>query len=69
MIIPTAMVGSVQNLRHGNADLRTALVVGATGTVAAYLASRVSVGLDPRLSSVLFGLLMVASAVRLLARR
>lgn len=69
MIIPTAMVGSVQNLRHGNAHLRTALAVGASGTVAAYLASKVSVGLDPQLSSVLFGLLMVASAIRLLARR
>jgi uncharacterized protein len=66
VIIPTALVGSVQNLRRGLVEVRTAAVVGAVGAVCSFLASLVSVRLDPVVSAVLFALLLVAMATRLL---
>lgn len=65
VIVPTAVVGSIRNIRKGNTDLRTAGIVAAAGVVSSYLASLVSVGLDERLSAVLFGGLMLVAAVRL----
>jgi uncharacterized protein len=66
VIIPTALVGSVQNLRRGLVQVRTAVVVGAVGAVCSFLASLVSVRLDPVVSAVLFALLLLAMATRLL---
>jgi uncharacterized protein len=66
VIIPTALVGTVSNLRHGQVDKRVALVAGASGVASSFVASMLSVRLDPLLSSVLFGILLVAVAVRLL---
>jgi uncharacterized protein len=68
VIIPTALVGTVGNIRHGNADLPVAAVVGVFGVASAFAASKVAVGLDPRLSSVLFAGLLVLVAARLLIR-
>jgi uncharacterized membrane protein YfcA len=69
VIIPTAVVGTVQNVRRGAADLAVAGTVGFGGVVAAFAASLVSVRLDPRLSAVLFAVLLVAVAARLLVKR
>jgi hypothetical protein len=69
VIMPTAIAGTVQNLRAGTADLATAGWVGLGGIVAAFGASLVSVHLDPRLSSILFAALLVAVGVRMLIRR
>jgi uncharacterized membrane protein YfcA len=66
VIIPTALVGSVRNVRRGDVDLPAAATVGAAGVVTSFLASLLSLRLDPVLSAVLFGVLMVAMAVRLL---
>jgi uncharacterized membrane protein YfcA len=66
VIIPTALVGTVRNIRRGDADLRVATVTGLAGAAFAYLGSLVSVRLDPVLSAVLFGALLLAMAVRLL---
>jgi uncharacterized membrane protein YfcA len=68
VIIPTALVGTLRNLRHGDADLSVAVLVGLLGVASAFAASRVSVGLDPRVSSVLFAGLLVLVAARLLIR-
>jgi uncharacterized membrane protein YfcA len=65
-IIPTALVGTAGNARLGIVDVPTAAVVGLVGAVFAFLASLVSVRLDPIVAAVLFGLLLVAVAVRLL---
>lgn len=69
VIVPTAVVGSIQNIRHHTADLRIGLTVGAAGVVTSFLASLLAVRLDPTLSAVLFSLLLVASALRILLRR
>lgn len=66
VIIPTALVGTFWNVRRGDVDLPAAAVVGAAGVVTSFLASRLSLRLDPVLSAVLFGVLLVAMAVRLL---
>jgi uncharacterized protein len=69
VIIPTAMAGTVHNVRKRAADLVTAGWIGLGGVVAAFAASLASVRLDPRISSVLFAILLFAVAGRSLARR
>jgi uncharacterized membrane protein YfcA len=66
VIVPTAAAGTFSNLRAGLVDLRVATVVGLTGVATAFGASLLAVDLDPLLSAVLFALLLVAMAVRLL---
>jgi uncharacterized membrane protein YfcA len=66
VIIPTAMAGSIRNLRAGRVDLRAATVVGAVGAACSFLASLLSLRLDPVLSAVLFAVLLVTMAIRLL---
>lgn len=66
VIIPTALVGTATNAKRGNADLRTAGIVGVAGIVTAFLASRVAVDLDPTVSAVLFALLLSLVSLRLL---
>lgn len=66
VIVPTALVGTWRNLRAGNADLAVGALSGAAGVLSAFGASLVALRLDPVLSAVLFGLLLVAVAARLL---
>jgi hypothetical protein len=68
VIIPTAMAGTVHNVRKHAADLVAAGWIGLGRVAAAFAASLVSVRLDPRLSSVLFAVLLATVAGRLLAR-
>jgi uncharacterized membrane protein YfcA len=68
VIIPTALVGTLRNLRHRDADLSVAALVGLFGVASAFAGSKVSVGLEPRVSSVLFAGLLVLVAARLLIR-
>ena len=65
-IIPTALVGSVANARRGDVDFPAAAVSGVTGAAVAVGASFLAVRLDPLLSAALFGLLLVAMAIRLI---
>jgi uncharacterized protein len=66
VIIPTALVGTVRNARRGDVDGRVAAVVGLIGVVTSFLASLLAIRMDPVLSAVLFGALLVIMAVRLL---
>jgi uncharacterized membrane protein YfcA len=66
VIIPTAAVGTARNIRHGQVSSLVALVAGMAGVVSSFAASLISVRLDPVLSAVLFGLLLVVVAIRLL---
>jgi uncharacterized membrane protein YfcA len=66
VIIPTALVGSVTNFRRGYVDVPAAAVVGVVGAAFSFVASLISIHLDPVVSAVLFALLLVAVAVRLL---
>lgn len=73
VIAPTAVLGTVRNRQQGTTDLRVGVVVGLAGVLSAWLASQLSLGLDPRLSRVTFaGLILVAvgrMAVRLWRER
>lgn len=66
VIIPTALVGTIRNARRGEVDLPIALTVGLSGVVSSFLASILALRMEPVLSAVLFGALLVAMAVRLL---
>jgi uncharacterized membrane protein YfcA len=66
VIIPTALVGTIRNARRGDVDIPTATVVGVVGAAFSFMASLLAVRLNPILSAVLFAVLLVAMAVRLL---
>lgn len=66
VILPTAVVGTARNLRFDNVDLPVAAVTGTSGVVSAFVAAHITVGMDPRLSSVLFAVLLVLVSLRLL---
>lgn len=65
-IIPAALVGTGRNLGEGRVSLGAAAAAGIAGVGAAFAASLLAVRLDPLASAVLFGLLLLAVAVRLL---
>lgn len=66
VIVPTAVVGTIRNRQAGLTALRPAAIVGTAGIASAFLASRVSLGLDARVSQALFAGLLVFAAARLL---
>lgn len=68
VIVPTSVVATQRNLRNGNADLRSAAAVGLAGIASAYGGSKISVGLDERLSNALFAALLTFVAVRMFVR-
>lgn len=68
VIIPTSVVATQRNLRNGNADLPVAAVIGMSGLVSSYLASKISVGLDEQTSNILFAILLTVVAIRMLVR-
>lgn len=65
MILPTSLVGTFRNRAAGLTAMRPGMVVGLAGVLSAFLASRLSLGLDARTSSLLFSALLVVVAVRL----
>lgn len=64
VIIPTSVVGTWRNRRNRNADIRSAMVLGAAGIVTAIVGGIIADRLDPELSNVLFAGLLVVVAVR-----
>lgn len=68
VIVPTATVGTVRNLRHGTTDLRAGLLVGVGGVVTAAIASQVSLELDRTVSAWSFAALLLLVALRMLRR-
>lgn len=66
VIIPTALAGTARNLSAGNTDLPVATAAGLSGAVSAVAGSLVAVHLDPKVSRILFALLLIAAAWQLL---
>jgi len=64
VILPTALSGTIQNRRSGLTSVRAASIVGIAGVVSAFVASQISLGLDPDISQALFAALLVFAAVR-----
>jgi uncharacterized protein len=65
VILPTALIGTARNRRSGLTAIRPAVAVGLAGIGTAYLASKLSIGLDPAISQPLFAGLLALVALRL----
>lgn len=66
VIIPTSIMGTVRNRRNRNTDLRAAAIVGFSGVGFAVVGGWLSTIMSDRTSNVLFAVLLVAVATRLL---
>ncbi|WP_194948142.1 sulfite exporter TauE/SafE family protein [Actinomyces trachealis] len=71
VMLPTAIAGTWTNLRHGLADLRAGVVVGAAAAITAPLGTWLAALVTPRQGSILFSafLIWVASTTLLRASR
>ena len=67
-IVPTALVGGVTHLRHGNADVQAAMWVGAAGVLGAIGGALIAVHVESTLLARVFGVFYVACALLLLQR-
>ena len=65
MMIPTAISGTIGNLRRKNVDLIGAGIVGVSASVTTALGAAAAVALDPRTASIVFAAFLVALIVRL----
>lgn len=65
MIIPTAVVGTIANVRRGNADLKAAAIIGLLSVPASIGGAAIAWLVPPLLGSILFALLLIYSAVQL----
>jgi uncharacterized protein len=68
VMIPTSIVGTISHVRARAVDVRAGLVVGVTATVASVPGALVALALPPRLSSILFAILLLVVAVQLIIR-
>lgn len=66
LILPTAVVGTIGNVRRGNADLELAVWVGTGGIVTAYATSQLALRLDPAVTVPLFAAFLVVIGLRIL---
>ncbi len=66
VILPTSIIGTARNRSSGNIDPKVALVVGVAGVASAFVGALGASELSPRLSGILFALLLIASAVQML---
>ena len=65
VMIPTSIVGTISNWRAGAVQVRAGLIVGVAATVASIPGAYLALALSPRLSSILFGILLLAVAAQL----
>jgi uncharacterized membrane protein YfcA len=65
VMIPTGITGTITNVRGRLVDVRAGAVVGVAATAAAVPGVALALLLTPRLSSILFAVLLVAAAVQL----
>ena len=66
VIIPTAIMGTWRNRRNDNADLKASAIVGFGGIASAVVGGWISARMSETLSNVLFAILLVVVATRLL---
>lgn len=68
VLVPTSIVGTIANLRARLVDLKAGLVVGVAATVAAIPGVALAVLIPPRLSAILFAVLLLIAAAQLTVR-
>jgi uncharacterized membrane protein YfcA len=67
-IIPTATVGSVANARVGLVHVTNGLIVGVAAVLASFAGVALALLLPPRLSSILFAVLILVTVAQLVVR-
>lgn len=65
MMIPTAVTGTIANVRRGHVDLRAAAVIGCLSVPASIGGAALAWAVPPLLGSILFALLLVYCAIQL----
>ncbi len=65
MMIPTAVTGTIANVRRGHSDLTSAAIVGLLAVPASIGGAALAWAIPPMLGSVLFALLLVYAALQL----
>ncbi|HEY3485658.1 MAG TPA: sulfite exporter TauE/SafE family protein [Ilumatobacteraceae bacterium] len=66
VIVPTSIMGTWRNRSKKNADLRVAMILGFAGVLSAFVAGKISVGMSESLSNILFAILLLVVAVRMM---
>lgn len=66
MMIPTALTGTLANVRHGNVDVPAALLVGLPACGTTFLGSLAAKAVSPALANTLFAIFLSAVALQLL---
>ncbi len=65
MMIPTALTGTIANVRRGHTDLTAAAIIGLLAVPSSIGGAALAWAVPPLLGSILFALLLVYSAVQL----
>ncbi len=68
MMIPTAISGTIGNLRRGNIDLVAAAIVGAAACTTTALGAWIATLIDPLVGNILFAAFLVVIAVQMALR-
>jgi uncharacterized membrane protein YfcA len=63
VIVPTAIMGTIRNRKHANADIRVAAVVGGFGVVTAVIGGTISDGLSDDVANAMFAALLLFVAI------
>jgi uncharacterized membrane protein YfcA len=66
VILPTSMIGTWRNRKKRNVDLQVAAAVGLGGVVSSFPAGLIAAHMDETLSNVLFAILLLVVAMRML---
>lgn len=66
VMIVTSITGTIRNRKNDNADMRSAVILGCSGILAAIAGGWIAARMDDTVSNVLFASLLVVVAVRLL---
>ncbi|MGB3375246.1 MAG: sulfite exporter TauE/SafE family protein [Microbacterium sp.] len=65
MMIPTAVSGTIGNLRHRNVDLLGAIIIGASACTTTALGAWIATLIDPAAGNMLFAVFVLAIAVQM----
>lgn len=65
MMIPTAVSGTIGNVRTKNVDLRAAIVIGASACTTTALGAWIATLIDPTAGNILFAVYLVVIAVQM----
>lgn len=63
---PTILTGAAGHARKGNVVLKNALIIGVFGIFTGFIGGIVATSVPPRVLEILFGLLLVAAAIKLI---